>query len=255
MGKLYLIEQTSGSDEQMTLRVRRVLQEATAIFAQHALAARQMLAACPITASLKEPDNAQEIVEALEGGDVGWIVPTLELPPAWLQSLIGHGIEPVPLPGPVDEITALVMSGLPADRFVCLGRLPASPRERRTALQRVRCEPHTLLFTALGQDLPDVLDDLCAILGERRAAIDRAGSTWRGPLSQAPVDLDGLLVLVIEGAETPAEAWTKERVGQSLRQRLQEGVSRRDAVQEISARSGWPRRQVYAMAAKMAQDR
>ncbi|MGI9301413.1 MAG: 16S rRNA (cytidine(1402)-2'-O)-methyltransferase [Gammaproteobacteria bacterium] len=84
------------------------------------------------------------------------------------------GIRVVPLPGACAAITALSAAGLPTDRFVFEGFLPARKSARRAQLDKLVAEPRTLVFYESSHRIASCIDDMSHGLGaQRRAAIAR----------------------------------------------------------------------------------
>ena len=248
MGRLYLIEDVPARGEEMTFRMLRVLKEVTAILAWDAGALREQLGPCQVSTPLRELTGLQAVLEALQKGDVAWIVGGLShRASSLLRALLDRGVEVVPVPGALPETAALVASGLPLDQFTFLGLLPPSARERHGMLQAVAGETRTLACDVPAGCLPAALDDVQAVLGDRRMALYQQGVIWRGRASQAPGSAAGQATLVIEGAGSAA-SWTEARVRAQVHALLAAGTSPRDAAHQVAAICGWPRRQVYAIA-------
>jgi 16S rRNA (cytidine1402-2'-O)-methyltransferase len=83
------------------------------------------------------------------------------------------GIAVYPLPGPSAALAALTVSGLPSERFLFAGFLPAKSGERRSALGELVTVPATLIFFESAQRLAETLRDMADILGARDAAVTR----------------------------------------------------------------------------------
>ena len=83
----------------------------------------------------------------------------------------GHAVHTVP--GPCAAIAALTLAGLPTDRFLFLGFLPAKAKARGDAIAEVAGVRATLVFYESGPRLGDALAALAAGLGERDAAVVR----------------------------------------------------------------------------------
>lgn len=83
----------------------------------------------------------------------------------------GHNIGVVPIPGPCALISALCASGLPSDRFVFEGFLPAHAGPRKSRLESLKDEPRTLIFYESPHRVLECLTDLAAILGDDRPAV------------------------------------------------------------------------------------
>jgi 16S rRNA (cytidine1402-2'-O)-methyltransferase len=77
------------------------------------------------------------------------------------------------VPGPSAALAALTVSGLPSDRFLFTGFLPAKQGERRSALTELRTIPATLIVFEAQQRLAETLSDMAEILGARDAAVAR----------------------------------------------------------------------------------
>jgi 16S rRNA (cytidine1402-2'-O)-methyltransferase len=81
------------------------------------------------------------------------------------------GIRVSPVPGPVAAIGALSVSGLPSDRFVFEGFLPARAPARRERLKALADDPRTLIFYESSHRIADALADMREVLGARRRAV------------------------------------------------------------------------------------
>ena len=246
MGNLYLVERVTCADD-LSLRATRILTTASVIITGNIAAARALLDECAIKTPLIDLPDVYKICELLANGDVAWLDRTFDRPPMLIAEMTARGIDPLPLPGGVDAITALVLSGLSVDRFAFYSSLPAD-------LAPCAREPYTLLFEIEPTGWSTALKSLLATLGDRRAALYNPTLTWRGYLSQAPHTLIGATILVIEGTKETT-AWDEATVREAVQQALAAGASPRDAAQMVAGQSGWPRRQVYALAVKLCSDR
>jgi 16S rRNA (cytidine1402-2'-O)-methyltransferase len=164
-------------------------------------------------------------------------------------------------PGPSAALAALTTAGLPTDRFFFEGFLPqksAARRERANALARI---PATLIFYEGPSRLADALEDLAAELGPRPAAVAREltkffEETRRGDLLQlaahykaAPTP-KGEIVIVV-GPPAPEPEVTGDELDKEIVAAL-ENLSLKDATAAVAARTGLPRREVYARALLLA---
>lgn len=249
MGRLYLVERAVCADD-LPLRAVRILGAASTVVSGDLPAARALLDECGVKTPLIALPDVQTLLGLLLAGDVAWLDRTLDRPHALLAQLIAQpraaSVHVVPLPGPVDAVTALVLSGLPADRFAFYDRVPAD-------LAPCAQERHTLLFAVDPVTWPAAKSSLLAALGNRRAALLSSDLAWRGLLSKVPEPL-APAVLVTEGAgESPI--WSEAQVRRTVRRMLDGGISPRDAAQEVAGQSGWPRRKVYAIAIAMWKNR
>jgi 16S rRNA (cytidine1402-2'-O)-methyltransferase len=171
----------------------------------------------------------------------------------------GHRVEVVP--GPSAAIAALVVSGLPTGRSCFEGFLPRKGRDRARRLAELAAERRTtVLFESPRRVRATVADLVESVGGDRRVAVAREltkhfEEVWRGTLAEAvdhlaEKDPIGEYVLVVEGAPD-AEPATESDVEDALRARLAAGVPRREAVAEVAADLGVPKRQVYDTALRL----
>jgi len=171
----------------------------------------------------------------------------------------GHDVEAVP--GPSAALAALVVSGLPTDRFVVEGFLPRSGAARRERLAALRTERRTIVLYEAPHRLARTLADLVETVGPTRpVALAREltklhEEVWRGSLGAARdrVTTDeprGEFVVVLGGAPPPAAATTADVV-EALQAAMAAGVDQKTAISEVAAALDVPRRVVYAAALRL----
>lgn len=159
------------------------------------------------------------------------------------------------VPGPSAAVTALVASGLPAGRFAFEGFLPRKGSGRTERVAAVAVERRTVVLYEAPHRLARTLADLAAACGgDRRVVLAREltklhEELWRGTLADALARTDdveprGEYVLVLDGAPAPAEVTDADIVDALARARAA-GASTRDAVAEVVADLGVPKRRVY----------
>jgi 16S rRNA (cytidine1402-2'-O)-methyltransferase len=159
------------------------------------------------------------------------------------------------VPGPSAVLAALVVSGLPTDRFCFEGFLPrkAGPRDRRLA--ELAGEPRTLVFFEAPHRMLATLAAMAKAFGpERPAAVTREltklhEEVLRGTLAELGERLAaqgprGEFTLVVAGAPEPAGADTSE-LADEVAHLVEGGASTRDAVGAVARATGTPRRAVY----------
>jgi len=81
------------------------------------------------------------------------------------------GVPVVPIPGACALTTALCASGLPSDRFMFEGFLPARHTARVKHLEALREQTHTLIFYESPHRIVDSITDMLAVFGPRRQAV------------------------------------------------------------------------------------
>lgn len=162
------------------------------------------------------------------------------------------------LPGASAALTALVLSGLPTDRFFFAGFLSAKTAARQKELDDMARLKATLIFYETGPRLAESLRDMQAVLGDRPAAVAREltkifEEVRRDALSALADHYDrngapkGEIVVLVGGA-ADAEAWTDDLVDQALRSLLKSGAGVKDAAAEVSAQSGRGKKDLYQRA-------
>ena len=121
-----------------------------------------------------------------DAGTPGISDPGLEL----VSAAAAAGFPVVPVPGPSSVVTALAVSGIPADRFLFLGFLPRSKGERQALLRSVAAMPFTLVIFEAPHRLQRSLADVREVLGDRRMTALREATklheeVFRGSVSEA----------------------------------------------------------------------
>jgi 16S rRNA (cytidine1402-2'-O)-methyltransferase len=165
------------------------------------------------------------------------------------------GIRVTVLPGPSAVTTALVISGLPSDRFVFEGFPPRRAGERARRFGELAAEHRTLVFFESPRRLGSTLAELAAAFGgDRRAAVCREltkthEEVIRGTLASLAADLAngvlGEVTLVVDGAEqAPAPVGT-EQADAAVAEREARGEPRKEAIAAVARELGVPKRQVY----------
>lgn len=174
-----------GNAQDITLRALSVLAGCDAIAAEDTRVSAKLLAIHGVSRPLVSYNdhNAREmrpkLLARLAGGERIALIsdagtPTVSDPGMKLVKAAREaGIAVYPVPGASAALAALAAAGLPTDRFLFAGFLPAKSGERRTALGELKAAPATLVFFESPQRLADSLADMVAVLGGRDAAIAR----------------------------------------------------------------------------------
>jgi 16S rRNA (cytidine1402-2'-O)-methyltransferase len=170
------------------------------------------------------------------------------------------GLRVTVLPGPSAVTTALVISGLPSDRFVFEGFPPRKAGERSRRFAELAAEPRTLVFFESPRRVGATLAELAAAFGvDRRAAVCREltkthEEVLRGSLGELAERLaEGVLgevTLVVAGASQLPEPVLEADAVAEVRARVLGGASRRDAVAAVAAELGVRKRDLYAAVVK-----
>lgn len=177
-----------------------------------------------------------------------------------VREAASRGIQVTALPGPSAPLMALVLSGLPTDRFLFLGFLPAKSAARRTELQEIAALRATLILLETAPRLEAALEDLHAMLGNRPAAVARELTKMfeevrRGSLRELADHYHeagpprGEIVIVV-GPPLAADGTDVAGLDAALLKAL--AVMRvKEAAEAVAAATGLPRRQVYQRALEL----
>jgi 16S rRNA (cytidine1402-2'-O)-methyltransferase len=212
--------------EDITLRALRVLREVDLIATEDTRRTRILLdhyqIAKPLT-SLYDHNEMQKapmlIRRIQEGASIALVseagTPLISDPGYRLVQLaIAQGITVIPIPGPSAVVAALIVAGLPMDRFVFEGFLPKKPGRRRRRLEALAEESRTLIFYESARRVHALLGDMQALWGDRRIVVAREltkkfEAILRGRITEVQAQLQehpplGEVTLVVEGAASEA---------------------------------------------------
>lgn len=272
MGTLYVIGTPIGNLEDITLRASRILSSVPIVAAEDTRVTRRLLAhldAHPRLLSCHEHNWKRQLprlLEALAEGDVALVTdagsPAVSDPGAGLIAAIAEaGYAVVSIPGVSAVTAALSVAGFSADRFVFLGFLPRRRSERTaTLVEAARPEQTVVLFEAPHR-LRATLADIADTLNDPPIAICREltklhEEVWRGAASVALdhfTEPRGEFTIVIGpvALAEPEQSVSGDELMETARKILAEhraaGKRGHDAVAEVVASTGLPRRAVYAL--------
>lgn len=183
VGTLYVVATPIGNLEDVSARALRVLAEVALIAAEDTRHSARLLQHFGITTPLaachehnERDEGGRFIKRLLAGDDVALIsdagTPLISDPGYHLvRQARSAGIRVVPLPGACALIAALSAAGLPSDRFIFEGFLPAKQAARRARLELLREEPRTVIFYEAPHRILESLEDLEAVFGPERPAV------------------------------------------------------------------------------------
>jgi 16S rRNA (cytidine1402-2'-O)-methyltransferase len=221
MGKLFLIPTPVGNLEDMTLRALRLLKECDVILAEDTRNTGFLLKHYGIDKKMQshhahnEHKTAEAIAERIEAGENFAMVtdagtPGVSDPGFYLiRECIKKGVDIECLPGATAFVPALVVSGLPTDRFCFEGFLPQK-KGRQTRLEALREEDRTMIFYESPYRLVKALQQFSEVFGnERLASVSREISKMfeenkRGTLQELITHFNskavkGEIVIVVAG--------------------------------------------------------
>lgn len=270
MGTLYLVATPIGNLEDISLRAVRILREVPLIASEDTRHTRKLLTHHAIhtrQVSYHEhspPARRTAILDALDRGDVALVTdagtpgisdPGAELVRAAVER--GHAVRPIP--GASAVVSAVAVSGLPAEGFLFGGYLPRRGAERRRRLEELAGYPGTIVLFEVPHRLRSALSDLASAFGGNRPVVvcreltKVHEETIRGSLREAcdhfeETEPRGEFTLVIAGAPPAGERWSEAAVRTALRERLKGGETPSQAARRVAGESGWRRNEVYRLA-------
>jgi len=230
MAKLIIIPTPIGNLEDITLRAVRLLKEADLVLAEDTRTTGNLLRHLGITVKMQshhkfnEHKTIEQIVNRINAGENVALVSDAGTPaisdPGFLvvRECVKAGIEVECLPGATAFVPALVVSGLPNDRFCFEGFLPPK-KGRNTRLKELAEEPRTIVFYESPYRVLKTLTQLSEFFGEERpVSVSRELSklheqTVRGTLAEVAKHFEqneprGEFVIVVGGK--PSEKGSKE---------------------------------------------
>jgi len=265
---LYVVATPIGNLADLSPRAQEVLRSVAAICAEDTRHTGQLLSHFGISKPLvalhdhNEEAMAERVVARLLGGESLAVVSDAGTPlvsdPGFrlVRAARAAGVKVSPIPGACAAIAALSVAGLPSDRFVFEGFLPAKGAARRERLNRLAAETGTLVFYESSHRIAESLADMAgAFGGERPAVVAREltklfETVLDGNLDQllAKVLADdnqrkGEFVVMVQGAGDDEEAKVAE--GRRLYAKLNEHLPPSTAAKLAAELSGAPRKALY----------
>lgn len=270
-GRLILAGAPLGNPADASHRLREALGEAEIIYAEDTRRLRHL--ADDLGIVLKgailsffagnERERMTEMRRALEDGGRVLLITDGGMPgisdPGYLaiKAALEIGAELDVLPGPSAVTTALVLSGLPMERFVFDGFAPRTAKARLDYIHSIKDEMRTLVLFEAPHRTHDLVNDLIEVLGaERRIALcremtKRYQEVFRGTLLELQEwavgrEILGEVTLVIEGAQPSAvDARSHSEIARLVAQREEAGMDRREAVAAVAELLQLRKREVF----------
>jgi 16S rRNA (cytidine1402-2'-O)-methyltransferase len=274
-GALYVVATPIGNLEDVTLRALRVLKEVDLIAAEDTRHTRKLLTHYGITTPLTsyydqiEASKAPALIAQLQQGKTIALVSDAGTPgiadPGYrlVKGAAEAGIPVIPIPGPSTVAALLSVGGLPTDRFVFEGFLPAKPTQRRKTLQNLKQEERTLIFFESPHRLIDTLQDIADIFGARPIVIGREltkmyEEVLRGfaPELRAQLqtrEIKGEVALLVGGATATVSNDDQPPLAEEIRYLRNQGLTLKEIAHIVGERRGVPKREVYALGVQLQE--
>ena len=267
-GILHVVATPIGNLGDFSPRAVETLRSVSAICAEDTRRTRPLLQHFGIDTALvalhehNEDEMASRLVARLSAGESLALVSDAGTPlvsdPGFrlVHAARAAGIRVSPVPGAAALIAALSVAGLPSDRFVFEGFLPAKAGARRERLQALAGEARTLIFYEASHRIVDFLGDAASAFGADRPAVVARELTklfdtvLDGPLGEVrsriehdPNQQKGEFVVLVEGAGDDADARLLE--GQRVYRKLAEHLPPSTAAKLAADLTGAPRKALY----------
>lgn len=268
-GRLHVVATPIGNLGDLTPRALETLRQADLIAAEDTRHSQQLLAHFGLRANLvalhehNEANQSAQLIERLRAGqqialicDAG--TPLISDPGFRLvRAAREAGIAVTPVPGVCAAIAALSVAGLPSDRFVFEGFLPARAAARREQLERLQGETRTLILYESSHRILDTLSDAIGVFGPERRAVLARELTKRFEtvldgrlvelqqrLESDPDQQRGEFVLLLQGAD-PEQADAALILGRRAFALLRAHLPPSQAARLAAELSGAPRKRLY----------
>ena len=275
MPGLYLVGTPIGNLEDITLRALRVLRGVDRVLCEDTRETAHLLAHYEIHAPMQSCDEhkeqacAADAVARVRAGERLALVtdaglPGISDPGARVAAAVAAaGLPVVPVPGANAALTALVGSGLAAERFLFCGFLPSKGGARRTELERLQAmvmagaEPLTLVCYEAPHRILEMLEDVAGVWGELCPVVLARELTklheefLRGGVAEVCAQLAererirGEMVVLVEARPGASTVSGDEPVATLVERLMQEGLSEKDALKRAAKERGMGKSEVY----------
>jgi len=276
VGILYVVATPIGNLEDVTLRALRVLKEVNLIAAEDTRHTQKLLGHYEIRTPLtsyhehNERTKARPLVERLlQGQNIALVtdagVPAISDPGYRIVvEAIKAGIRVTPIPGASALTAVLSACGLPTDRFVFEGFLPAKKKERRDRLGALRAEMRTIVCFEAPHRLLESLRDIHELLGDREVVVAREVSKvyeefLRGLAGElidklAGREIRGELTLVIKGSAGQAPV-SEALLRAEIRKLKGDGMRVKEIAEVLAEKHSLAKREIYRMVLREADQK
>jgi 16S rRNA (cytidine1402-2'-O)-methyltransferase len=267
-GCLWVVATPIGHRDDLSARAIETLRAVAVIAAEDTRHSRPLLlhhgVATPLVAlhDYNEREVVDALVARLQGGESVALISDAGTPlisdPGFrlVRAARAAGIRCAPIPGACAAIAALSVAGLPSDRFVFEGFLPAKAAARRSRLRELAGEPRTIIFYESSHRVAESLADMRDVFGaEREAVLAREltkmfetvlGEPLAALAARVAADPDqqrGEHVILVAGRGEEADAKLAE--GKRIFAILREELPPAKAAKLAAAISGAPRKLLY----------
>jgi 16S rRNA (cytidine1402-2'-O)-methyltransferase len=272
-GKLYLVGTPIGNLEDITFRAVRVLKEVQWIAAEDTRQTRKLLTHFEISTRLisyhehNKQASGPELIRLLQSGDSIALVSDAGLPAICdpgadlVKQAVEEGIDVIPIPGANAALSALIISGLPTDRFTFLGFLPREKKPLLQELESLQSAKETLIFYESPHRIVKTLEAMLEVWNpERQMCLIREltkkyEEAARGTIEECLRLLkeqppQGEYCIVVEGVTASEHAasvawWEAFSLEEHVEHYATQGLDRKEAIKRAAADRQMPKRELY----------
>jgi 16S rRNA (cytidine1402-2'-O)-methyltransferase len=255
-----------GNLEDVTLRVLRELAEADLVLCEDTRQTRKLLDRHGVRAKLlsyhehNEAKRTAEVLPRLEAGERIALVSDAGLPAVsdpgarLIAAALEAGLPVTVLPGPSAVETALVASGLVAERYRFVGYLPRGARGLEQLWEELERWPHPVVAFESPRRLPASLASLARAQPKRQLAVcreltKRFEEVVRGSAAEIAERFaeppKGEITMVIGGRADASVGGSEDEALGAVAELVGEGVGRRQAADLVARLTGLPRNRLY----------
>ncbi|MBC8389402.1 MAG: 16S rRNA (cytidine(1402)-2'-O)-methyltransferase [Actinobacteria bacterium] len=274
-GTLFICATPIGNLEDVSFRLIRILAEVDLIAAEDTRTIKKLLQKYNILKKdivsyhdFSKKGRINYITDKLEAGENIALVsesgtPSIQDPGfEVVNECIKKNITVTVVPGPNAAISALVLSGLPADNFLFIGFLPKAGAKRKNKLSELATFPYTLIFYESPNRIEALTGELIERFGDRRASLVREitkiyEEVIRGSLSDILTRIKekkvkGEIVLIVEGYKKELlRSFSEEDIRKELIRLLKQGISKKSALKIVLSRYDIDKQRLYNIATKI----
>lgn len=266
---IYFCATPIGNIEDISLRAIETLKSVDIIACEDTRVSLKLLNKYDIKKKLisyhkfNEAQVSEEIIKLARENDIAIIsdagMPVISDPgEVLIKKLIEEEIEFTVVPGANAGLSALLLSGLDSEHFLFYGFLEQKASARKKELESLKDFPFTLIFYESPHRVKSMLEDLLDIFGNRQISVSREitklfEETKRGKVREilaSEIKEKGEFVIVVDKAEEKEEV----NIQEILRDRINSGIKKSQAVKEIAKEYNISKNELYKMSLEVQDE-
>lgn len=266
---IYFCATPIGNIEDISLRAIETLKSVDIIACEDTRVSLKLLNKYDIKKKLisyhkfNEAQVSEEIIKLARENDIAIIsdagMPVISDPgEVLIKKLIEEEIEFTVVPGANAGLSALLLSGLDSEHFLFYGFLEQKASARKKELESLKDFPFTLIFYESPHRVKSMLEDLLDIFGDRQISVSREitklfEETKRGKVREilaSEIKEKGEFVIVVDKAEEKEEV----NIQEILRDRINSGMKKSQAVKEVAKEYNISKNELYKMSLEVQDE-